>query len=118
MTSIFAFCRGITHLDVSSCALVHGDELCKLLRNHAPNLIALDMFRVQNLTARGVFHLANIEKLQGCPIVVIGFLIPEIEFVALDSSWSTILRNWMSGGATPSTTPPAVWSSSFRTAQR
>ena len=119
MTSIFAFCRGITHLDVSSCALVHGDELCKLLRNHAPNLIALDMFRVQNLTARGVFHLANIEKLQGCPVtMVIGSLIPEIDFAALDSSWSTILRNWMSGGATPSITPPAVSSSSFRTAQR
>lgn len=55
---------GLTHLDVSSCALVHGDELCKMLRNHAPNLISLDMFRVQNLTARGVFHLANLAKLQ------------------------------------------------------
>ena len=64
MLIIAIFCRGMTHLDVSSCALVHGDELCKLLRNHAPNLIALDMFRVQNLTARGVFHLANLAKLQ------------------------------------------------------
>ena len=64
-TIIYFLCRGLTHLDVSSCALVHGDELCKMLRNHAPNLISLDMFRVQNLTARGVFHLANLAKLQG-----------------------------------------------------
>jgi hypothetical protein len=54
----------LTHLNVSSCGHLHGDELCKLLKNHAPNLVSLEMFRVQNLSARGVFHLAHLVKMR------------------------------------------------------
>ncbi len=57
-------CSRLTHLNVSSCGLLHGDELCKLLKNHAPHLVALEMFRIQNLTSRGVFHIAKLIHLQ------------------------------------------------------
>jgi len=51
-------------LNIGACSNIIGDDICNCLSLHCKQLLAVDFWRCQSLTARGVLTLASITSLE------------------------------------------------------
>ena len=62
-------------LNIGACSNIIGDDICNCLSLHCKQLLAVDFWRCQSLTARGVLTLASITSLEVYVVIQTGIKI-------------------------------------------